>query len=301
MMKLLSFRCLVATLLIGHASCEEYEVGVDTLAGNRTVFLGDSITQAGGYVSFVSYFLEKRFPEKEFDIIGMGLSSEMLSGLSEKGHAGGRFPRPCLFERLGRVLEKTKPDVVFACYGMNDGIYLPLDDGRFEAFKDGVKRLISDCKDAGVEEVILITPPIYDSPPKEGQVDYEKVLAAYSEWQKSLKGDGVHVIDLHGAMRKARDARTEAFSKDKVHPGEEGHLLMATTVLGAQGVDLSKESLAAIKADPLFGKVDALRKMRWKLWMNHTGYTREKVVEPQPLGDREAEKKLREEIDKLRK
>ncbi|AMV28892.1 hypothetical protein VT84_31150 [Gemmata sp. SH-PL17] len=44
------------------------------------------------------------------------------------------------------------------------------------------------------------------------------------------------MIDLHTAMRKARDGRTEPFSKDKVHPGDDGHLLIARTVLTALGV-----------------------------------------------------------------
>jgi lysophospholipase L1-like esterase len=120
---------------------------VDTLAGKRVVVLGDSNTQAGGYVSFMSYYLDKLYPNKSFDIIGLGLASETLSGLSEDGHAGGKFPRPCLFERLGRVLEKAKPEVVFACYGINDGIYQPLDKDRFAAFQKGVTKLIDQCKE----------------------------------------------------------------------------------------------------------------------------------------------------------
>jgi len=89
-----------------------------TLAGKRVVFLGDSITQSGGYVAITTYYLEKLHPRKDFDILSLGLASETLSGLSEENHAGGKFPRPCLFERLGRLLEKAKPDVVFACYGI---------------------------------------------------------------------------------------------------------------------------------------------------------------------------------------
>jgi hypothetical protein len=129
----------------------------DALAGKRVVFLGDSITQAGGYVGFVTYYLEKLYPDKSFDVIGLGLAGETLSGLSEAGHAGGKFPRPCLFERLGRLLEKARPEVVFACYGMNDGIYLSLDEDRFAAFQAGVKKLIDRCRAAGVEQIFLIT------------------------------------------------------------------------------------------------------------------------------------------------
>ena len=35
-------------------------------------FLGDSITQAGGYVGLVTYYLEKLHPDKNFDVLGLG-------------------------------------------------------------------------------------------------------------------------------------------------------------------------------------------------------------------------------------
>ncbi len=69
-------------------------------------------------------------PDRHMQLINVGLPSETVSGLSEPGHAGGQFPRPDLHERLQRVLEQTKPELVVACYGMNDGIYYPLGDDR---------------------------------------------------------------------------------------------------------------------------------------------------------------------------
>jgi lysophospholipase L1-like esterase len=275
---------------------------VASLAGKRVVVLGDSNTQAGGYVSFLSYSLDKLHPEKSFDVIGLGLASETLSGLSEDGHAGGKFPRPCLFERLGRVLEKAKPEVVLACYGINDGIYLPLDKERFTAFQTGVTKLIDQCKQGGVKRVFLLTPPIYDHAPKKGEADYDAVMAVYAKWMTELKVDGVTVIDLHTAMRKARDARTEPFAKDKVHYGDDGHLLVARTILAAFGVKVPDDTAAAIKADPLFKLVEQKRSQRSAAWMKHVGYTREKTVEPQPLGTAETDAaKLQEQIDALRR
>src|SRR5438045_2369180 len=91
----------------------------------RILFLGDSITYGGSYIDYLEGYLLTRFPEKHWEIINLGLPSETVSGLSEPGHAGGSFPRPDLHERLDRALEKVKPDLVFACYGMNDGIYFP--------------------------------------------------------------------------------------------------------------------------------------------------------------------------------
>lgn len=294
-------RTLVCTaaafLLVGPTSAAD----ADALAGKRVVFLGDSITQAGGYVGFVDYYLQRLYPDKTFDLLGLGLASETLSGLSEEGHAGGKFPRPCLSERLGRVLEKTKPEIVVACYGMNDGIYKPLDRERFAAFQKGVAKLLDGCKDAGVKRVILVTPPIYDSAPKAGEVDYDAVLAEYAKWEMALERPGLTAIDLHSSMRKARDARKDPYSKDKVHPGEEGHLLIARTILAGLGIEVPNESLATIQADRLYALVEEKRRLRSAAWMAHVGYTREKVVEPQPLGSVEVDAaKIQAKIDALR-
>jgi hypothetical protein len=85
------------------------------LAANRIVFLGDSITAAGQFVIDLqaALHLQGHVPE----IISIGLGSEGVTGLSEPAHP---FPRPNLHERLDRVLEKTKPDLIIASYGINE-------------------------------------------------------------------------------------------------------------------------------------------------------------------------------------
>src|SRR6476646_10487936 len=88
-------------------------------AAKRVVFLGDSITYSGEYVEFIEAYFTTHFPQRQIEFLNLGLPSETVSGLSEDGHAGGSFPRPDLHERLARVLEKTRPDTVIACYGMN--------------------------------------------------------------------------------------------------------------------------------------------------------------------------------------
>src|SRR4051812_8168051 len=76
----------------------------------RILCLGDSITYGGLYIDYLDGFLSTRYPRQRWEIINLGLPSETVSGLSEPGHAGGKFPRPDLHERLTRALEKTKPD-----------------------------------------------------------------------------------------------------------------------------------------------------------------------------------------------
>src|SRR6267154_2400842 len=96
------------------------------LAGaHRVIFLGDSITYSGQYVDDLEMVLRNASSGAGFEFLDLGLPSETVSGLTEPGHANGSFPRPNLHDRLPRLLEVKRPDLVIACYGMNDGIYYP--------------------------------------------------------------------------------------------------------------------------------------------------------------------------------
>ena len=73
----------------------------------RVVFLGDSITYVGQYIEYTETLLRLSDPSHRCEMLDLGLPSETISGLSEPGHAGGKFPRPDLHERLERVLEQA--------------------------------------------------------------------------------------------------------------------------------------------------------------------------------------------------
>jgi len=248
--------CLWLTCLsLAHAGGELLE------GKSRILVLGDSITQAGHYVTDFDAWLVRKYPDRRFTVINAGVSSETISGLSEEGHAGGRFPRPDLHERLERVLDKAKPDLIIACYGMNCGIYLPLDEARFQAYRDGQIKLHEAAKKHGAG-IVHVTPPIFDNHGKEG-FDYDDVLTAYSKWLVDQRQQGWHVADLHSEMRAKVDAAKEDNPKftlqgDKVHPNAAGHWLMAQSLIAFFGDEesarldspemlVSKEQFAAIK------------------------------------------------------
>ncbi len=121
----------------------------------RVVVLGDSIIYGGQYVEFIETWLVTRQPERQLEVINVGLPSETVSGLSEEGHAGGKFPRPDPHERLERALAQTEPDYVIACYGMNCGIRpamkigLPLAEARAKAaeLEKHIRRLAKPAGD----------------------------------------------------------------------------------------------------------------------------------------------------------
>ena len=204
----------------------------------RILMLGDSITQGGHYVHYLDAWLVKKFPDRRYEVINAGVSSETISGLSEKGHAGGRFPRPCLFERLERVLAKTRPQLIIACYGMNCGIYQPLDPQRSARFQNGHLRLRAAAKQYGAE-VLHVTPPIYDNHGKPG-FNYNSVLTAYSKWMAQQTDSGWLVADLHIFMSQkiaAEKTKDKKFTvqRDRVHPDKQGHWIMAQAIISYFG------------------------------------------------------------------
>ena len=285
--------------------------GAGLLAGKRVMVLGDSITQGGGYVTFIEYLLEKRYPALAFDIVSVGLSSETTSGLSEEGHAGGRFPRPCLHERLGRALEAVKPKLVVACYGMNDGIYLPYSEGRMQAFRDGITRMVERCHAAGAQ-VVLVTPPVFDH--RGSESDYDTVLAKFADWEVKTPPKGVvAVADLHTLMADALAQRQQKdpkfhFASDGIHPNELGHLVMALSILKELKIDTPSETpeelLPVIQADPLFALVRQHREGRSAGWLPYIGYTRERVVAPGPATSQNVEDaaaEIQEQVDAIRR
>lgn len=213
------------------------------LQSKRIVFLGDSITANAGYVIGVAQALHStRLPNGGPEVLSMGLSSETVSGLSEEGHGGAgekAFPRPYLFDRLDSILDLTKPDTVFACYGMNCGIYKPLSQERFERFKEGIERLHAELEKRGAR-IVHITPPFYDVKRRSTSPEYPEVLLKYAEWLVSKREAGWQVIDLHTAMKAEVEKRRESvpdftMSPDGIHPNPEGHWLMACQILGWLG------------------------------------------------------------------
>lgn len=283
----------------------------DFLPGvKRIVFFGDSITHGGGYVEDFELYLFARYPGRKFEITDLGLSSETVSGLSEEGHAGGKFPRPDLHERLYRALPKTKPDLVFACYGMNDGIYLPLDEARFAKFREGVNWLHETVTAAGAQ-IIHLTPPTYHllaarptpgpdgKPPASMLGGYNDVLDHYTAWLLEQPTHGWRVIDIHGPMNAFIEAQRKTnpdfvFAKDGVHPNADGHALIADTMITAlapQDKEWWQKFRADLAANPKGAELRKLVHQHVHLlgdaWLSDVGHKRPGVAAGLPVPEAE--------------
>ena len=301
--RFLALLLIAPLLLILGSSCTSITSSETGLlpGARRVVFLGDSITFAGGYACDVESYFITRDPSRKIEFISVGLSSETVCGLTEEGYAGGKFPRPDVHDRLAGMLSQIKPDLVFACYGMNDGIYQPLDEGRFEKFREGMKWLHAEVEKAGVK-IIHLTPPPYDS--KRSKLSfYNGVLDAYSDWMLTQRKAGWVVFDLHGAMNHYLEVRraTEPdffLAKDTIHPGDLGHWLMAKEILlnlGAKDIAAAPDSTAMLAAHPQGAKIRELVRQRQTLlrnaWLTALGIKRPGLAKGLPLDQAQAKAK----------
>ena len=243
---------------------------------SKIVFLGDSVTYAGHYVAQFDLWLEAQQLESNPTVLNLGLPSETVSGLSEDGHAGGRFARPDLDERLDRVLEQTNPDLIIACYGINCGIYQPFDESRFQKYQEGIQNLVDKAAFAGVE-LILLTPLPYDDSQSRLDFSYDDVMRKYAEW---LVAEGEredwHVIDLHSAFNaELRSLRARipnfTFQRDAVHPNRAGHNLMGQVLLRSFEEDYNTPRVTGI--DAVVARTKNMHILR-DAWLDKIGHTR---------------------------
>ena len=264
--------------------------------GDRVVFLGDSITAAGHFVSYVEAHLRLQVQGDPVEVINLGLPSEGCTGLSEPDHP---FPRPNVHERLARALEKTRPDVVVACYGMNDGIYYPFSQDRFKKYQQGMQQLSRVVKKSGAR-LILLTPPAFDPLPLKlaGKLlpagaekyawfaiyeDYDDVIKKYADWLASQRRLADLVLDVYTpVVNYTLDKRKEnpefVMSPDGVHVNVEGHRVIARGVVEGLGLEWD----AMLDAE-LFRSLEARRAVMHASWLSHVGHKRPGVKPGLPV------------------
>lgn len=219
-------------------------------AKGRIAFFGDSITQSGQYVRYVEAFLATRFPDRDYEVINRGISSETISGTSEPDHDPRR---PDAHERFARDITPLKPDIVIACFGMNDGNYRPPNAQLQAKYLAGVRRLIQRVREESGGRLIFMTPPPFDPYRRSASdanavhygykfasLEYDKTLENFSKALLELRREGFTVADLHASgnhlLAERRKSQVSFYlAGDAVHPNATGHWAMAHALLAELG------------------------------------------------------------------
>lgn len=229
--------CAVVWMLLGAAGVAAAADAV-LKPGARLAIVGDSITEQRLYSKYIETYLLACRPELDVRVLQLGISGEIALGF---------------LERMDYDLLPWKPDVVTLCYGMNDGGYQTYTNLIGEEYLGAMSNIVARIKAAGAVPVIG-GPGVVDNRyyvyarrgPAYAAALYNENLARLRDLGRQLAADEqVPFADVHGVMKTAMTAAKAALGDDYavaggmdgIHPGPNGHLLMAYAFLKALGMD----------------------------------------------------------------
>ena len=225
---------MISGLLVGAAHGQSAPVALKT--GDRIVFLGDSITQAGagpkGYVTMVRQELDKKLGDapksKSIEVLGAGISGNKV---------------PDLEKRLERDVLSKKPTVVVIYIGINDVWHGESDPARGtvpDRFESGLAGIVDRIQASGAR-VILATPTVIGEK-VDGGNKLDKKLDQYADITRALaKSKKTGLCDLRKAFQdhllKANTTNRESgiLTSDRVHLNDAGNRFLADEMLKALG------------------------------------------------------------------
>jgi lysophospholipase L1-like esterase len=219
---------LMSLLMLTNNAMLQADDAVGLKAGDRIVFLGDSITQAGagpgGYVTLVKEALAKNHADLNLEVIGAGIS-------------GNRVPN--LEARLEKDVLSKKPSIVVIYIGINDVWHSKNGKGTSkEDYEQGLKRIIKQIQARGAR-VILATPSMIGEK-HDGSNEFDMMLEEYAAISREVaKQNHLQLLDLrklfvdylkaHNADQKEKGVLTS----DGVHLNPAGNQFVAAAALAA--------------------------------------------------------------------
>lgn len=226
----------LALLLLGCLACPGTGAAGDLLLrkGDRVAIVGDSITEQKQYSKFMELYLLACVPELDLTVYQFGWSGERAPGFAN---------------RMENDFVPWNPTVVTTCFGMNDGSYRPYEEGIGKTYEAGIRRIQTRCKELGARLVEGGPGPVDSGTWRSNEPDadqyYNANLAKLSEIAGAVAAEngfayaGLHPLMMN-VMRDAKASLGEDYpvcGGDGVHPGANGHLVMAYAFLKAMGLD----------------------------------------------------------------
>lgn len=222
--------CLFASLLLSRSLMPAPAVAAEPALkqGERIVFLGDSITQAGaapgGYVALVKEALAAKHKDKGIEVIGAGIS-------------GNRVPD--LEKRLQADVLSKKPTLVVIYIGINDVWHSQNGRGTSKSdFDQGLRRVVKQIQDSGAR-VMLCTASVIGEK-TDGTNPLDAMLDEYCDLCRTIAKDTKsQLLDLrqkflsHLKANNAKNAEKDVLTSDGVHLNAAGNRFVADRVVEA--------------------------------------------------------------------
>ncbi|RWY50862.1 SGNH/GDSL hydrolase family protein [Mucilaginibacter gilvus] len=221
-------------------------------AGDRVAFVGNSITDGGHYHSYIWLYYMTHFPNRRMQFFNVGIGGDAIGQMADRFDADG--------------LSK-KPTVLTLTWGMNDTGYFEWyrKDGQefienrlagnykiYAALEDKLK------KHTEIRKILILGSP-YDETSKfttkniypgkaaafSKVIDYQKASAEKNNWGYV---DFYHPMDVINKREQLKDTSFSLTPNDRIHPDNDGHLVMAYLFLKTQGLANTVVADVAINA-----------------------------------------------------
>jgi len=207
--------------------------------GERVIFLGNSITEAGYYESYVWLYYMLHFPGRRITVYNGGIGGDRAKNI---------------FERFDDDVLPKKPTTICLTFGMNDSGYFEFlaanadstakvriseSNHYFEAIREKLRKYSPAKK-------IMISSSLYDETVKGPKNYFPKKSAAmdgiaafqFKAAQEEHWGwvDFLHPMTEITLREQKKDTAFTLTGPDRIHPGNAGHFVMAWLFLKQQGL-----------------------------------------------------------------
>lgn len=229
--------------------------------GERAVFLGNSITDGGHYHSYIWLYYMTRFPEMNIRIFNGGIGGDTAFDMNK---------------RLDGDIFSMKPTSLMVTFGMNDSGYYEYNGDNAKEFGEkkyqesinSFQQMEKRFKDLPDTRIVMVGTSPYDETAqiKDNTVfkkknETMKRLVSYQ--QESATKNGWEFTDLNAPMValnqqfQQKDPTFTLCGGDRIHPDNDGHMVMAYLFLKAQGfagkgvadMEINANKKQAVKAE----------------------------------------------------
>ncbi len=242
---LLSLICLSCGCLQAQTAIPRFE------KGERVVFVGNSITHGGHYHSFIWLYYMTRFPDQPITIMNAGIGGESAWDIKD---------------RLDYDVFDRKPTYVALTFGMNDtGYDVYTKDNAKELSEERIAKSLESYRE--IEERLLaknkITKVLIGGSPYDETSRFnhfilhgknDAILKIIDAQRASAKKNDWGFVDFNQPMRELSLKEQEKDSTftfcriDRIHPDNDGQMVMAYLFLKAQGLAGNEVSSVSINA-----------------------------------------------------
>lgn len=221
--------------------------------GDRAVFLGNSITDGGHYHSFIWLYYMTRFPNMSLRIFNGGIGGDTAYDMNK---------------RLDGDIFSMNPTVLMVTFGMNDSGYYEYNGDNAKEFgeqkyQESIKnfqQMEKRFKELPHTRIVMAGTSPYDETAqikgntalkKKNEtikriIEYQKESAARNNWE--FVDWNAPMVALNQQFQQ-KDPSFTLCGNDRIHPDNDGHMVMAYLFLKAQGFAGKEVSNMEINAD----------------------------------------------------